>query len=99
MRDYLGEQYLSAGDRDAAARRARAAREATEQLTLEGTRVLYMRSIFVPEDETCLHMYRADCVEAVQAAAARASLRLDRIAEATIDAGMSDDFQPPCDAG
>jgi hypothetical protein len=33
---------------------ARAAREATEQLTLEGTPVCYVRSSLVPEDETVL---------------------------------------------
>jgi hypothetical protein len=68
---------------------ARAAREATEQLTLEGTPVCYVRSILVPEDETCFHFYLAESAEAVQAAAARASLPLDRIAEAIIDTGIS----------
>lgn len=91
MRDFVGEQYVPAGDSQAVERRARAAREATERLTVEGTPVRYMRSIFVPEDETCLHMYRADSVEAVHAAATRASLRLDRIAEAIIDTGTSND--------
>jgi hypothetical protein len=91
MRDFVGEQYLSAGDPQAAERSARAARNATEQLTVEGTRVRYVRSIFVPEDETCMHMYRADSVEAVHAAATRASLRLDRIAEAIVDTGISVD--------
>ena len=91
MRDFVGEQYLPASDLGAVERCVRAAREATKELTLEGTRVRYLRSIFVPEDETCMHMYRADSVEAVQAAAARASLRLDRIAEVIIDMGISDD--------
>jgi Protein of unknown function (DUF4242) len=90
MRDFVGEQYLPASDLGAVERCVRAAREATKELTLEGTRVRYIRSIFVPEDETCMHMYRADSVEAVQAAAARASLRLERIAEAIVDAGASD---------
>jgi hypothetical protein len=88
MRDFVGDQYLAASDLEAVERGARAGRDATKELTLEGTRVRYVRSIFVPEDETCLHMYRADSLEAVQAAAARASLRLDRIAEAIIDTGF-----------
>lgn len=75
MRDFVGEQYLPASNLEAAEQGARAAREASRALTLEGARVRYMRSIFVPEDETCMHMYRADLVEAMQAAAARASLR------------------------
>ena len=36
-----------------------------------------------------MHMYPADSVEAVLAAAARASLRLERNAEAIIDTGIS----------
>ncbi len=94
MRDFVGEQYLSAGDPGAAAFRARAAREASEQLILEGTRIRYVRSIFIPEDETCLHQYRAESVEAVRTAAARASLRLERVAEAIVDAGSLDDRPP-----
>jgi Protein of unknown function (DUF4242) len=91
MRDYVGEQYLSAVDSEAVVRGARAAREATEQLRLEGIPVCYERSTFAPEDETCLHLYRADSLEAVQAAAARASLPLDRIADAIIDAGITNE--------
>lgn len=94
MRDFVGEQYLSAGDTDVAARRARAARDACEQLIMEGTRVRYVRSIFIPEDETCLHLYRAESIEAVRTAAAQASLRLERVTEAIIDEGTSDDRPP-----
>jgi hypothetical protein len=99
MRNFVGEQYLSARDPGAVARRARAALEASEQLILEGTRVRYLRSIFIPDDETCIHLYRADSVEAVQAAAARASLRLERVAEAIVEAGTSDDRPSRDEAG
>src|SRR5579859_8260517 len=87
MRDFVGEQYLSAGDTDVAARRARAARDACEQLVMAGTRVRYVRSIFIPEDETCLHLYRAESIEAVRTAAAQASLALERVTEAIVDEG------------
>ena len=93
MRDFVGEQYVSAEDPDAAARRSRAAREASEQLVLEGTRVRYVHSIFIPDDETCLHLYQAESIEAVHNAARRASLRLERVAEAIVDVGALDD--PP----
>jgi hypothetical protein len=91
VKAFVAEQYLSAVDAGAAARRARAAREASEQLILEGTQVRYVRSIFIPEDETCLHLYQAESVEAVRTAAARASLRLERVTEAIIDVGVSHD--------
>lgn len=90
----MAEQYLSAVDGCAAACRARAARQASEQLSLEGTLVRYVRSIFIPEDETCLHLYQAESVEAVRTAASRASLRLERVTEAILDAGVSSDRAP-----
>jgi hypothetical protein len=89
MREFIGEQYLPAEDAEAAAHRARAARAAADQLRREGTAVHYVRSIFIPEDETCIHLYRADSIDAVRAAAARSSLQLERIAEAVSDIGAA----------
>ena len=66
-----------------------AARAAADQLRREGTRVHYVRSILIPEDETCIHLYRAESIEAVRAAAARASLHLDRLTEAISDTGAA----------
>lgn len=90
MRDFVGEQYLPALEGELAARWAADAREAAEQLTREGTAVDYVRWIFIPEDETCIHLYRAESIEAVRAAAARASLRLDRLAQALGEGGDAD---------
>ena len=82
MREFVVEQYLPAAGGAAAAQRAAAARRAAEELRREGIRVRFVRSIFIPEDETCIHLYRADSIEAVRAAVTRASLPLERIAEA-----------------
>jgi len=87
MREFVTEHYLPAARSDVAASRADAARQAAEQLTSEGTIVHFVRSIFIPEDETCLHLYRAESIDDVRAAATRASLRPDRIAEAVSDSG------------
>jgi hypothetical protein len=57
---------------------------AAEDLTREGIPVRY-RSIFVPKDETCFHLYEADSGEAVREAAQRAELPFDRIAEAVAE--------------
>ena len=89
MREFIGEQYLQTDDAGAVAHRAGVARAAADQLRREGTPVHYVRSIFIPADETCIHLYRADSIEAVRAAAARACLRLERIAEAIGDADSS----------
>ena len=89
MREFVVEQYLSASDGEAAVEGACAARAAAEQLTNEGTEVEFVGSIFVPSDETCIHLYRAESSEAVRAAAARASLRPERVTEAVSDAGAT----------
>ncbi len=82
MREFVAEQYISAEAIGAAARNADAARRAAEQLTRRGTLVQVVHSIFIPEDETCIHLYRADSIEAVQVAVTRAALQLDRVVEA-----------------
>jgi hypothetical protein len=82
MREFVGEHYLSAEAGQEARRCAKAARAAADQLRGEGTSVHHVRSILIPEDETCLHLYRAQSIEAVRVAAALASLRLDRLTEA-----------------
>jgi hypothetical protein len=87
MREFVTEAYLPAARSDVAASRAGAARDAAEQLTSEGTPVHFVHSIFIPEDETCLHLYRAESIDDVRAVATRASLPVDRIAEAVSDSG------------
>jgi Protein of unknown function (DUF4242) len=87
MREFIGEQYLAAEDAGTAADRADAARAAADQLRREGTPVHHVRSIFIPEDETCIHLFRADSIDAVRTVAARSSLQLERIAEAVSHSG------------
>ncbi|HWE33630.1 MAG TPA: nickel-binding protein [Solirubrobacteraceae bacterium] len=87
MREFVAEQYLPADGRAAAAGGAGAARAAAEELTREGTAIEFVRSIFIPEDETCLHLYLAESRDAVRALAGRAALRLERVTEAVTDSG------------
>jgi len=80
--EFLLELYMSRTDGAAVARSAESARLAAEELTRAGTPVRYLRSIFVPEDETCFFLYEATSAKDVAAAAHRAGLRFERIAEA-----------------
>jgi hypothetical protein len=81
--EFLVELYVSRGDGAAVVESgARNARLAAEELTREGRPVRYLRSIFVPEDETCFFLYEAAGVEDVEEAAHRASLPFERVAEA-----------------
>jgi hypothetical protein len=82
MAEFLVELYVPETDPAAAGRGATSARRAAEELTREGTAVTYLRSIFVPKDETCFVLYEAPSVEAVHQAARRAELQFERVAEA-----------------
>jgi hypothetical protein len=57
------------------------ARRAAELARAE-TPVRYIRSIFVPDDEMCLHMFEAPSAEALREASDRAGLSPERIVEA-----------------
>ena len=82
MSEFVGEMYLARTDLDAVHRTAALARAAAEALALDGADVRYVQSMFVPDDETFFCVYEAASADAVRAAAARAFLTFDRIAEA-----------------
>lgn len=56
-----------------------------DRLTREGTQVLLVCSILVPEDETCFYLFQAQTCDAVHEAAERAGLRFERVVEAVED--------------
>jgi len=57
------------------------ARRAAEEMRAEGTPVRFLRSVFVPEDESCFFLYEGPSVEAVQDAAGRAELTVAHVDE------------------
>jgi hypothetical protein len=81
MPEFLVELYVSRTDVAGVERGAQRARLAAEQVTRAGTPVRYLRSMFVPGDETCLLLYEAVSADAVRTAARRAALPFDRVAE------------------
>jgi hypothetical protein len=87
MREFVAEQYISGTDADGAQRGADAARLAAEQLTREGTPIEFVRAIFIPRDETCIYIYKAGSIEAMEAALARTPLRFDYVSEAITEHG------------
>lgn len=56
--EFLVELYVSTTDADAVKRLVESARTAAEQQTGRGVPVRHLRSIFVPEEETCFHVLR-----------------------------------------
>ena len=81
MAEYLVERYVSRRDAADVAVGAERARREAERMSSKGVRVRLVRSIFIPEDETCFYLYEADSVDVVLEAARRADIRVDRIAE------------------
>ena len=97
MAEFIAEQYFSRTDAAGARHAARAARGAAEQLAREGTYVEFVRSVFVPEDETCMFIFQADSLDGVRMAAERGALSFEHIAQATMDAedGPASDADVP----
>ena len=94
MAEFLVELYLSRSDEAAVQRDAERARVAAEQVNGEGMPVRYVRSIFVPDDETCFHLFEADSPEAVDEAMRRAGFvgaRVTRAVEAGLDLVVHED--------
>jgi hypothetical protein len=60
----------------------RDARAAAEQLAREGTPVRYVRTTFVPNDETCFHVFESADKEAVREVCRRAGIGSARIVPA-----------------
>ena len=82
MAEFLIEAYLSKADEGAEKNDAQRLRWAAEQLMREGVRVRFLRSIFVPEDETCFYLYEAASAEDVREAVRRAELPSAHVSEA-----------------
>jgi hypothetical protein len=84
MMKYLAELYLPRSGSDGLRDAARRARAAAKELTAEGTAVRYLRSIFVPQDETYFLLYEAESAGAVAEASARAGIAVERIVDAVL---------------
>lgn len=80
MANFLVEAYAPA-TADLAAIEARAQRAAAEFSTGHSP-VQYLRSIFVPVDETCFHIFEGPSPEAVISVIEGAGLAYERVSEA-----------------
>ena len=80
--EYLVEVYLPAARAPELSASVARARAVAREMAQEGTPVRYLRSYFVPEDETCFHFFGGPSAEAVGEASARARLGEARIREA-----------------
>jgi Protein of unknown function (DUF4242) len=79
---YLVETYVARMNADDARAAARRARTAARELAREGESVRYVRSTFLPGDETCFHVFEASSEKTVAEACRRAELGTPRIVPA-----------------
>jgi len=82
MPEYLLELYVARADAPAVEQGAARVRRAAEEYSREGTPVRYLRSLFVPDDETCFLIFEAPSAKAVREVARRASLSFEHVAAA-----------------
>ena len=82
MAEYLVELYVAQGDHDTARQYAARAELTAAELTRTGRLVRCVRSIFVPEDDTCFLLVEADSADLVAEAMGRAGLRHEHISTA-----------------
>ena len=71
---FLLETYVPQARAAEARNAGRRAQAAAEELAGEGTSSRYVRTTFLPEDETCFHLFEAQSAEAVREAGRRAGL-------------------------
>ena len=83
MAGYVVEVYMSSGRASVPEDLAARARRVSEELSRIGTPIAYVRSVFLPDDETCFLFFEAPSLEAIQDACSRLGLTGERIAKAT----------------
>jgi hypothetical protein len=79
MTEFLGELYVSREHGVAVEDDEVRVRAAAAELTREGRPVRFLRTIFVPEDETCFYLFEASSAGTVREVGARAALLFDRV--------------------
>ena len=84
MPSYLIESYLPRSRAGELGAVVEGLRRATESLSAEGTRVLHLRSTFVPSDELCLHLLEAESAAMVGEASRRAAIEPARVVQALL---------------
>jgi hypothetical protein len=85
---YLVESYAAGAGVDEQRRRARQAAEV-------GIGVRYIRTMFLPGDETLLHVFEAASLEALREAARVAALPYERIVEAVEGSAKANELEAP----
>jgi uncharacterized protein DUF4242 len=83
VKQFLVEVFVPRSKADALAAAEQRAREAARRLSENAAEIRYVRATYVPEDETCFHVFDAPSAGAVAEASRLAGLGEGRIVEVT----------------
>jgi hypothetical protein len=86
--EFVVELYASRVDPHQVERTIERARGAADELRSEALDIGFIRSLFVPDDETCLLLFEAASVVTVREAMERAGIAFERITEAVSDGAL-----------
>jgi hypothetical protein len=79
VRIYLVETYVPNTRVQEARAEGQRARAAAGQLSRDGSAIRYVRTTFLPDDETCFHVFEAASDETVEEVCRRAELGRARV--------------------
>ena len=82
MPTYIVERYRPSSDPESVRSVAERLTASAQHASDDGVSVRYIDTIFLPGDETCLHLFEADSEAEVQAVARQAGIVVDRIVPA-----------------
>ena len=82
MARYVVELYRPSSGAESLQGAADQLAASARQLSREGNPVSYLDTIFLPTDETCLHLFEAGSEAEVMAVAKRAGIDVDRVVPA-----------------
>jgi hypothetical protein len=82
MTTYMVERYLPGVSAQEVLAAAGRAKETTDRMSAEGVAIRYLRSTYVPSEESCFCLFEGPSVELVKSANERAQIPFDRILEA-----------------
>jgi len=89
-RQFLVEAYLARLHDSDLVQGVRRAQTAAEELTCEGRSVRYLRTIYLPDEETCFHLFDAGSADDVREATIRAGITCERVVDVFDIAARSD---------
>jgi hypothetical protein len=79
MPNFVVERYRSRSDSESLRTIADRLVAGARQATPDGASVRYVHTIFLPDDETCLHLFEAESEADVRSVARRACIEIDRL--------------------